>query len=206
MTTQRKFFNGAVPWLVGLLWADIGILAGMALCLANGRFRAVTANPAAYAAVFAIFAVSAITISVNISNRQDAQRRALKRPIANACVGLYGLSLEVQRFLSTLQFVSHNDLNGRSVDLAALREATAGIARAADALAPSAVLDPADVQLVQMTGRSVVTDTNQSFASACQALDRGMYDHRERWDAAIRLVNGALARIGKTIDTLQRQR
>ena len=108
--------------MLSLLSTGSGLLFGGD---ANGRFRAVTANPAAYAAVFAIFAVSAITISVNISNRQDAQRRALKRPIANACVGLYGLSLEVQRFLSTLQFVSHNDLNGRSVDLAALRDAVA---------------------------------------------------------------------------------
>lgn len=206
MTPQRRFFNGPVPWLLGLLWADVGVLVGMALCMAVGRFHAVTANPAAYVAVFAIFVVSAITISVNISNRQDAARRALKRPIANACVGLYRLSLEVQRFLSTLQFVSHNDLNGRSVDLKALREATATISRAADALAPSSILDPADVQLVLQTGQSVVADTNQSFATACQALDRTVYDQRERWDAAIRLVNGALVGIGKTIDTLQRQR
>jgi hypothetical protein len=201
--TDRRFFNGPVPWLVGLLWADIGILFGMALCLAINRFPSLTANPAAYFAVFAIFGVAAVTTSIAISNRQDAERRALKRPIANACVGLYAVSLELQRYISTLQFVSHNDLNGRPVDIAALREATDGVMRAAAALAPSNILDPADVNRVLQAGQSVVADTNESFAAACQALDRAVYERRERWAAALRLGNGALVRIGKTVAALQ---
>ncbi len=203
--TERRFFGGPVPWLVGLLWADFGILAGLAICVSQDRLAAIRGNPLACFAIFAIFVVAGLTISIAISNQQNAERRALKRPIANACIALYAVSLEVQRFISTLQFVSHNDVNGRIADLAALREAAAGVERAATALAPSNVLDRVDVERVLLTGKSVIADANQCFATACQALDRTTYDHRERWATAQQLANGALFKIGKTIEALQKQ-
>lgn len=203
MRIQRKFFNGPIPWLAGLLWADIGVLVGLVLCLTVGGFSTVQANQPAYVSIFAIFLVGGITIAVAIANRQDAERRTFKRPIANACIGLYALSLEVQRFASTLQFLSHNDLNGRAVDLAALREAMDNVERAAEALSPSSILDPAEIDQVLHTGKSIVTDANESFAAACQALDRTVYDRRERWTSATRLASASLIRIGKTIEFLQ---
>jgi hypothetical protein len=203
---QRRFFNGPVPWLTGLLWANIGVLAGLGVCLAIDRFSAIRANQTAYYSAFAVFVVAALTTGIAIANRQTAERRALRRPIANACVGLYAISLEVQRFLSTLQFISHNDVHGRSVDLAALREAVAGVERAASALAPSSLLDPADVNLMLKETHAVVADINEAFAAACQALDRTIYDRRERWAAGIRLANGALSRIGRTVEALQKGR
>src|SRR5579885_3107942 len=202
--TERRFFVGPVPWLMGLLWADFGVLAGLAICVTQGRFTAIRANPAACFAVFALFFAFGLTMGAAISNRQQAQRRVLRRPIANACIGLYAVSLEVQRFISMLQFVSGNDINGRPADLAALRAAAAGVERAVDALAPSSILDPVDVSRVLQTGKSAAADANQSFAAACQALDRDVYDRRERWAAALQIANGSLARIGKTIETLQR--
>ncbi len=203
---ERRLSGGPVPWLFGLLWADIGILAGLASILASGRFSAIKANLPAYFSVFAIFLMVAITIGITLSNQQDAHRRALKRPIANVCIGLYAVSLELQRFISTLQFVSHNDLNGRTVDLAALRAAADNVERAAAALAPSRVLDAVDINRVLQTGETTVADAHESFAAACQALDRKVYDHHERWAAALQLANGSLARIGKTIEALQARR
>ena len=204
--TERRFLGGPVPWLVGLLWADFGVLTGLAVCVSQGRFAAIRLNPSASFAIFAIFVVVGLTISIAISNRQNAERRALKRPIANACIGLYAVSLEVQGFISTLQFVSHNDVNGRIADLAALREAAASIERAANALAPSSVLDPVDVERVLQTGKNVIADAHQCFATACQALDRTAYDHRERWAAARQLANDALVKVGKAIEVLQQRR
>ena len=203
--TERRFFGGPMPWLVGLLWADFGVLTGLAICVSQNRLAAIRVNPPASFAIFAIFVVLGLTIVIAISNRQHAERRVLKRPIANSCIGLYAVSLEMQRFISTLQFVSHNDINGRTADLAALREAAAGVERSATALAPSSVLDPVDVECVLQTGSSVIADANQCFAMACQALDRTRYDHHERWAAAQHLANGALARIGKAIGALQKQ-
>ncbi len=200
---ERRFFNGPVPWLVGLLWANIGILAGLAICVTGSRFTAIKAHPAAYGAVAVIFGLLAVTTGFAIANRQDAEKRALRRPIANACIGLYAVSLQVQHFMSTLQFIAHNDINGRAVDLAALREAAANVGRAVTSLAPSRVLDPADINLILHAGQKIVADVNESFAAACQALDRAVYDHRERWAHAQQLTNGALAMVGKTVAALQ---
>jgi hypothetical protein len=87
-----------------------------------------------------------------------------------------------------------------------LREAVAGVERAASALAPSSLLDPADVNLMLKETHAVVADINEAFAAACQALDRTIYDRRERWAAGIRLANGALSRIGRTVEALQKGR
>jgi hypothetical protein len=188
------------------LWADIGVLAGMAICVWLDRYPVAAANPVAISAIFIVLVVAALTTRIAISNRQDAERRALKRPIANACIGLYAVSFELQRFLSTLQYVAQNDNNGRSSDLTALCEAAASVSRAAAALAPSSVLGSADVSLVLQTGRSVAADTGESVAAACQALDLTLCERRERWTAAIKLTTDSLSRIGKTVGALQSHR
>ena len=203
MTRERKFFNGPVPWLIGLLSADVGVLAGLAACFAFGYFSNVTANDSAYLSIFGFFLVVAAMILVAISNQRLQERRALRRPIADACGGLYTLSLEVQHFASMVRLQAEHDANGRATDIGNLRDLVTRIERAAKALAPSTILDPFDRDRIVETGRNTARTCDAGLAGIAAALRRESPDRRGDWTQAARMADEALVAIGRVTSSLQ---
>ncbi len=203
MTRERRFFNGPVPWLIGLLSADIGVLAGLVACFAFGYFANVTDNESALLSIAGIFLVVAAMILVAISNQRLQERRALRRPIADACSALYALSLEVQHFASMVRLQAEHDANGRAADLNNLRDVLSRIERAAKALVPSAILDPFDRDLILETGRTTVRMCDAGLAGIAAALRRESPDRRGDWVQAVRLADESLLAIGRVTSTLQ---
>jgi hypothetical protein len=186
------------------LWADVGAVTGLALCLSLNFPLARNHGGEEWLALV-VLALTAGTAGTAVLNRQAAQRAAGREIAVAAVTDLYALSFEIQRLLSELSIARKADRLERPVDLSAIEAALVEVDAQTRRLQRPRFPDRGVSDLLWQAGRAASDACNTSMVSARLAPFRGVEQRPAIWTDASQFARKGLTIVGQAIERLQKQ-
>jgi len=201
--TQASTTTRTPSWLSGMLWADVGAAAGLALCLAF-NMSVTRNNEAATWLGFVVLGLAAGTAGTALLNRRDATRAARRTPARAAVTDLYGLSFEIQQLMGELAAAQKADQLQLAVDLKSAEQVLARIDAQARRLQRPVFPDRVISDELWQTARTASEFCAASVITARMALGRNTVQRRGLWGDASGFARNGLVAVGRTIERLQK--
>jgi len=192
-----------LSWLTGMLWADVGAVTGLALCLSL-NFPLARHHGGEEWLALVVLTLAAGTAGTAMINRQAVQRAATREITVAAITDLYSLSYEIQRLLSELSIARKADRLEHPVDLSAIEAALANVDGQTRRLQRPRFPDRGVSDLLWQAGRAAGDACSTSLVSARLVPFRNADQRPAIWTDASQFARKALVIVGQAIERLQK--